>query len=66
MKLKKFKNWNKFYSQNKGNRYPDNFIIIMLLSEFKNLSFGEKNKINILDLGMGGGGKFVFFTQRKF
>jgi hypothetical protein len=49
MKLKKFKNWNNFYNKNKGNQYPDNFITIMLLSEFKNLSFSEKNKINILD-----------------
>jgi hypothetical protein len=64
MKLKKFKNWNNFYNKNKGNQYPDNFITIMLLSEFKNLSFSEKNKINILDLGMGGGPICFFYTTK--
>lgn len=66
MKLKKFKNWNSFYNKNKGNQYPDNFIIIMLLSEFKNLNFSEKNKINILDLGMGGGANLFFLHNENF
>ena len=66
MRLKKFKNWNNFYKKHRGNQYPDNFIIIMLLQEFKNLSFSERNKINILDLGMGGGGNLFFLHNENF
>jgi ubiquinone/menaquinone biosynthesis C-methylase UbiE len=66
MRLKKFKNWNNFYKKHKGNKYPDNFIIIMLLQEFKNLCFSERKKINILDLGMGGGANLFFLHNENF
>ncbi len=66
MRLKKFKNWNNFYKKHKGNQYPDNFIIIMLLQEFKHLSFRARNKTNILDLGMGGGANLFFLHNENF
>lgn len=66
MNLNKFNNWNNFYKKNKGNQYPDNFIIIMILQEFKHLSFRERNKINILDLGMGGGSNLFFLHNENF
>tara|TARA_B100001057_G_scaffold495865_1_gene595843 strand:+ start:4566 stop:5192 length:627 start_codon:yes stop_codon:yes gene_type:complete len=65
MKLKKFKNWDSFFKVNLGNRYPDNFIIQMVLSEFKNLEKKKRKNINILDLGFGAGGSNLFFLNKE-
>jgi SAM-dependent methyltransferase len=65
MKLKKFKDWEIFFKKNTGNRYPDNFIISMVLQEFGMIKPEKRNKIKILDLGFGAGASNLFFLCKE-
>ena len=65
MKLKKFKDWEIFFKKNTGNRYPDNFLISMVLQEFSKIKRNERNKIKILDLGFGAGASNLFFLSKE-
>ena len=65
MKLKKFKDWEIFFKKNTGNRYPDNFLISMVLQEFSKIKRNERNKIKILDLGFGAGASNLFFLNKE-
>jgi len=65
MKSKKFKDWEIFFKKNMGNRYPDNFLISMVLQEFRKIKYNERNKIKILDLGFGAGASNLFFLNKE-
>ena len=65
MKSKKFKDWEIFFKKNTGNRYPDNFLISMVLQEFSKIKRNERNKIKILDLGFGAGASNLFFLSKE-
>ena len=67
MKLKKSKSWETFFKFNDGNRYPDNYLISIVLSEYGKLNLKKRKKINILDLGFGAGASnLIFFAKEKF
>lgn len=66
MKLEKNKKWDNFFKNNNGNKYPNNFIIRLVLNHFNNVKKNNKNKINILDLGSGTGSNFIFLKNEGF
>lgn len=65
MKSKKFKDWEFFFKKNTGNRYPDNFLISLVMQEFGNIPFNKRKKIKILDLGFGAGASNLFFLNKE-
>jgi ubiquinone/menaquinone biosynthesis C-methylase UbiE len=66
MKLKKNITWNNFFKNNNGNTYPNNFVIRLVLNQFKHLKKKSRKKINILDLGSGTGSNFFFLKKEGF
>tara|TARA_B100000886_G_scaffold303318_1_gene233917 strand:- start:1783 stop:2403 length:621 start_codon:yes stop_codon:yes gene_type:complete len=66
MKLEKNKKWDNFFKKNNGNKYPNNFIIRLVLNHFNNIKKKYKKKINILDLGSGTGSNFFFLKNEGF
>lgn len=58
--------WEKFFSMNGGNRYPDPFVIRFMASRYFNLPLLERIKIKVLDLGCGSGSNSRFLANEGF
>ena len=45
MKLEKNKKWDNFFKNNNGNKYPNNFVVRLVLNHFKNIKKNIKKKL---------------------